>query len=77
MCVGYDGVGMLTAAAALATGLSTAIDGLRVVGGDVCAGGISFGGTALRVFFGVLLLQDIFWLGFSKDIVWSDEESLT
>ena len=34
-------------------------------------------GSALRVFFGVLLLQDIFWLGFSKDIVWSDEESLT
>jgi hypothetical protein len=34
-------------------------------------------GSALRVFFGVLLLQDSFWLGFSKDIVWSDEESLT
>ena len=59
---------------ALATGLTTAIDGLRVGGGDVCAGSVSVGGTALRVFFGVLLLQDIFWLGFSKGIVWSDEE---
>ena len=38
---------------------------------------LSVVGSALRVFFGVLLLQDIFWLGFSKDIVWSDEESLT
>ena len=34
-----------------------AIDGLRVGGGDVCAGSVSVGGTALRVFFGVLLLQ--------------------
>ncbi len=48
MCVGYDGVGMLTAAAALATGLSTAINGLRVVGGDVCAGSISVGGMVQR-----------------------------
>jgi len=45
MCVGYNGVGMLTDAAALTNnGLSMAIDGLRVVGGVVCAGGISFGG---------------------------------
>ena len=35
----------------LATGLTTAIDGLRVGGGDVCAGSVSVGGTALRVFF--------------------------
>jgi hypothetical protein len=35
---------MLTDAAALTNGLSMAIDGLRVVGGVVCAGGVSFGG---------------------------------
>jgi len=44
VCVGYDGVGMLTAAAASTTGLSMAIDGLRVVGGNICGGGVSFGG---------------------------------
>jgi len=44
VCVGYNGVGMLTDAAALTNGLSMAIDGLRVVGGVVCAGGVSFGG---------------------------------
>ena len=44
-CVGYNGVGMLTDdAAALTNGLSMAIDGLRVVGGVVCDGGVSFGG---------------------------------
>ena len=53
MCVGYDGAGMLTAAAALAMGLSMAIDGLRVGGGDVCAGGISFGGR--------FSVEGVFW----------------
>ena len=44
---------MLTAAAALTTGLSMAIDGLRVVGGDVCAGGVSFGGR--------FSVEGVFW----------------
>jgi len=35
----------------LATGLATASDGLSVGGGGVCAGSVSVGGTALRVFF--------------------------
>ena len=42
---------MLTAAAALATGLATASDGLSGGGDGVCAGSVSVGGTALRVFF--------------------------
>ncbi len=53
VCVGYDGVGMLTAAAALTTGLSMTIDGLRVVGSDVCAGGVCFGGR--------LSVEGVFW----------------
>ena len=53
MCISYDGVGMLMAAAALTMGLSMAIDGLRVVGGDVCGGGISFGGR--------FSVEGVFW----------------
>jgi len=53
---------------ALATGLAMASDGLSGGGGGVCAGSVSVGGTALRVFFCVLLMQDIFWLGFSKGV---------
>ena len=53
MCVGYNGVGMLTDAAALTNGLSMAIDGLRVVGGVVCAGGVSFGGR--------FSVEGVFW----------------
>jgi hypothetical protein len=49
--VGCDGVGTLTAAAASAMGLATASDGLSGGGGGVCAGSVSVGGTALRVFF--------------------------
>jgi len=44
---------MLTAAAALTNGLSMAIDGLRVVGGNVCAGGVSFGGR--------FSVEGVFW----------------
>jgi hypothetical protein len=57
---------MLTAAAALATGLSTAIDGLRVVGGDVCAGSVSVGGTALRVFFWCVVVAGYFLVGIQQ-----------
>jgi len=42
---------MLTAAAALATGLAMASDGLSGGGGGFCAGSVSVGGTALRVLF--------------------------
>ncbi len=50
---------------ALATGLTTAIDGLRVGGGDVCAGSISVGGTALRVFFWCVVVAGYFLGGYS------------
>jgi len=57
---------MLTAAAAWATELSTASDGLRVGGGDVCAGSISVGGTALRVFFWCVVVAGYFLIGIQQ-----------
>ena len=51
---------------ALATGLTTAIDGLRVSGGDVCAGSVSVGGTALRVFIWCVVVAGYFLVGIQQ-----------
>ena len=47
-------------------GLTTAIDGLRVGGGDVCAGSVSVGGTALRVFFWCVVVAGYFLVGIQQ-----------
>ncbi len=57
---------MLTAAAALATGLSMAIDSLRVGGGNVCAGSVSVGGTASRVFFWCVVVAGFILVGIQQ-----------
>jgi len=54
---------------ALAMGLATASDGLSGGGDSVCAGSVSVGGTALRVFFSVVVAGYFVWLGFSKGVV--------
>jgi len=46
--------------------LSTAIDGLRVVGGDICAGSVSIGGTALMVFFWCVVVAGYFLVGIQQ-----------
>ena len=69
---------MLIAAAALATGLATASDGLSGGGGGVCAGSVSDGGTALRVFFWCVVDAGYFLVGIQQRRGWwSDEESRT
>ena len=46
-----------------------ASDGLSGGGGGICAGSVFVGGTALRVFFGVVVAGYLVWLGFSKGVV--------
>ena len=46
-----------------------ASDGLSGGGGGICAGSVSVGGTALRVYFGVVVAGYFVWLGFSKGVV--------
>jgi hypothetical protein len=43
-----------------------ASDGLRVSGGGVCAGSVSVGGTALRVFFWCVVVAGYFLVGIQQ-----------
>jgi len=46
--------------------LATASDGLSVGGSGVCAGSVSVGGTALRVFFWCVVVAGYFLVGIQQ-----------
>ena len=54
-----------------------ASDGLSGGGGGICAGSVFVGGTALRVFFGVVVAGYFFGWDSAKVWWWLDEESPT